>query len=287
MRYFVEVVSPGEAGTRHEVSDGAGTLGTGPGDIVRLPAGSIVGPAALRLSVNARGVEVSARDSACSFAYQGQTHTSALVKWGDELYLGATRLHLVAEEGKKKGASPILIVVGIFVLVFVAGGLHKLTEPGFRLGPAPEPPALSAGAAVCRASSPEAAHVRAQEAEALARSKEERYPFSRPDGVRAMQHYREASKCFETAGLLSEKKRVEAALEAWSETLQRDLRDLRLRLDMALRDQDTARALSAARALESMLSAASEVPAGDSSEGYSRWLSSTKRQLQARASNKN
>ncbi len=287
MRYFVEVVSPGEPGIRHEVSAGTGTLGTGAGDIVRLPGGSIVGPAALKLNVGSGGIEIDSRDSACSFTYSGQSRRSAHVKWGEEIYLGGTRVSLVAEEGKKKGASPIVIMLGIFGLLFAAGTVLKLTEPGFRLAQAPEPPALSVGVPACRASSPDAARARAHEAEALARAKEERYPFSRTDGVRALHHYREAATCFETAGLSSEKERVEGDLDAWSNRIERDFRDLRLRLDLALRDQDAGRALSAARALESMLSAASEVSDGDPKEDYSRWLSSTKRQLQAKASEKN
>lgn len=285
MRYFIEVVPPGEPGIRHEVSPGSGTLGTGPDDIVRLPGGSIVGPAALRLKVGSAGVEVHARDSACSFSYQGQTCKSAAAGWGEEIYLGSTRLALVAEQAKKKGGSPVLIVLAIFVLLFAVGGLLRLTEPGFMRGKPPQPPTLSAGEVSCRATSPDAARIRAEEARALGQAKEERYPFSRPDGVRALRLYREASSCFAAAGLSAERKGVEADFDAWSETLQRDFRDLRLRLDMALRDQDTRRALSAARALETMLSAAVEAedaPTGD----YGRWLSSTKQRLQVKAAKK-
>lgn len=283
MRYFVEVVPPGEPGTRHEVSAGFGTLGTGAGDIVRLPGGSIAGPAALRLSVDSGGVEISSRDSACSFTYLGQSCKWAVARWGDEVFLGATRLTLVAQEGKKRRASPLFIVVAIFALLFAIGGVLRLSDPGFLRGRAPEPPVLASSEVPCRATTTEAARMRAKQARDLGYAKEERYPFSRVDGIHALQLYREASSCFKKAGLSDQDSLVREQLKSWSMTVERDFRDLRLRLDFALRDRDTQRALVAARALESMLSAASEEPPSD----YGRWLLNTKKHLQAEVSKMN
>jgi hypothetical protein len=216
------------------------------------------------------------------FNFQGIGCNEAHVRWGQEIYLGPARLSFVAEEGKKKAANPVLFVAVFFALLFALGGLLRLLDSGLMRGAPPEPPVFLAGEVPCRASSAEAARVRAEEALALGLAKEERYPFSRKDGVRALGLFEEASSCFEKAALPEEREKVRKQVNTWSETLERDFRDLRLRLDLALRAQKTEEALEAARALESMLSAVAEEP----KEDYSRWLSLTKWQLQARAPRK-
>lgn len=282
MRYFIEVISPGTSGTRVEVHIGSASLGTGADDEVHLTGGSIAGPRALRLNITEGGVELTARDSACNFTYQGKLSESCQLAWGEEIYLGTTRLAFVVEETRQTKTSPLLLVVAIFGLLFAVGGVIRLSDNMLTGATAPAPPALTPGPSACRATTLDAALESAEQTHALATAKAERYPFHRADGVLALELYLEASSCFAKAKLHDKQKQVQSEYELWSERIDRDLRDLRLRLNLALREDDTSAALDSVEALQSMLEHISSRKGDSAATEYQRWLSVTEQRLRAR-----
>lgn len=142
-----------------------------------------------------------------------------------------------------------------------------------------EPPPLAVSVEGCPEQQPDSARHHAVAAEAAARAKEERQPFSRRDGVEALRLYAEAQGCYAAVGAEEDARRVQAELERWSAFMNDEYASLRLRLRLALDQKRFEEALSAARAIEVLLSAA-----GSDEDPYRGWLGSVRRELERKVS---
>lgn len=143
-----------------------------------------------------------------------------------------------------------------------------------------EPPPLAPSVEGCPIEQPDAARHHAVAAEAAARAKEERQPFSRRDGVEALRLYAEAQGCYAVVGAEEDARRVQAEFERWSAALEEEYASLRLRLRLALDQKRFEEALATARALEILLGPA---PGADE-DPYRSWLGAVRRELEWKVS---
>ncbi len=283
MGYFVEVYESRGPGERHELQLGERTIGGDPGDTVRLSARNIAGPRALKLTLSPGGLLVVSRDSAAKFVWDGQALGRASLEWGSEVYLGQTRLVFVKVDPKETKRSPLVPVAALCAMAVTVALIGGLNREDFSTSTGPQPPALTQGESEsCDTNDKEAAGHQAIDNLLLAEAKGERYPFERQDGLEALRRYRKAAACFSTAGLSQQSAQAEMAKSRWELRLQGDLRDLRLRLDLALRAKDWPEALRTIRAIESMTWRGAA-----SSEGeYAKWLKKLSFQLETRIARK-
>lgn len=277
MKYFVEIYEGRHAGRRYEVAAGEATIGNSAGDIVRLSGGGIAGPAALKMKVSAAGVELHARDSAAKFSWQGESRSEALIPWGGEVFLGHCRLAFIHTERGKSGSSPVVPVLVATMVVLAISLLVKMGRSEVSAtAPAEPPPLTELEDSTCPKEKATAAawgnHLLAQ-----ARANVERYPFSRRDGIEALTRYTAAEACFKLGG--QDISSTTEEREKIQKRLNRDYRDLRLRLELALRKKDYDSARLAAKGLNELFRARFESPKGD----YDKWVSKTLARLEARA----
>ena len=113
--------------------------------------------------------------------------------------------------------------------------------------------------------------------EELALLRADRYPYDARDGVRAVQHYREAESCYLTAGAEAEAARIHRANPALMARVNTDYAAARLNLANALEQERWLDALSEIRRL---LLLTQHVRRNE----YVEWLNQTIGRVAARAS---
>jgi hypothetical protein len=171
--------------------------------------------------------------------------------------------------------NPRLVAIGIVVVVAVLGliGFHRLpigsaaSEEEKREDP--KPPELFDGIVPC--SRPHNPSNRAAEATEAGLAKMERYPFEARDGVAAVRLLLEAKECHAAAYAGTRAFPVRERLESWIQRIRRDYRSRRLRLRLALQNDDRRTALREVRSLRKLLAHRD----GD----YPAWLAGLERRL--------
>jgi hypothetical protein len=126
----------------------------------------------------------------------------------------------------------------------------------------------------CPDRNPATAGHRAHESERIAHAKQQRFPFDRTDGLHAALRLAEARACYRLAGQSEAEQRAATDLKRWQGHMNEEYAALRLQLRLALDQSRTEDALTAVKALQTLLP---EEP-GE----YSDWLSQLRRELEGR-----
>lgn len=154
----------------------------------------------------------------------------------------------------KPKTSPLIPIAG--VLVLLCAGLATLKSRAALSGADSDveaPALLSPDSARCPVADPAQAAVRATAAEHEARVKREQFPFEPADGVDAFRLWGEASACYRLSGDTAAHDRTFAAREDWGRIVGEHYAALRLRLQVAQRQQRDVDALEAVRDLQRLL----------------------------------
>ncbi len=276
MTYFVEIQVPGLPSQQHELLETKTTVGSGPEAQIRLRETSGLCASHLELTAEREGTLVAlAADAPGSVVFRGQPGRSFRVPWGEEAYVGSTRLGFVAKERKTQRHGLLLLLplallaVGMTVIPKVDGEI----DLGADIDP---PPLLGATGAPCQERDPGVAGRRAREAERAARAKMERFAFVASEGLAARDLLAESVACYRAAGANTDGERVQVLFDEWSRRMGSEFAAERLRLKVALDGKRHEDALSAVRSLQALLA---ERPASP----YSTWLEDLRRQLERKA----
>jgi len=276
MKYFVEAEAPGRVPLRFSLPEAVVRLGTATDAELPLEG---VALGAYHLSIEARsdGVWLCAFGEAdFGFISEGTEKREALVPWGAEVFVGGARLSFLAEVEQKRSTSPWLLLAlgGALVLLGWQGGEARASSQDET---AVEAPSFVMAASVCTEQEPAQAHTAAEREELAARSKQERYPFDRSEGLKAVEKYQLAAACWAVAGEGGSSERVKSARDAFEQQLRADYADLRLRLQMELAQGRLRAARRTVEALDAVVAPLGKTP-------YRAWLGSLGRSLDARLS---
>jgi hypothetical protein len=273
---FVEVHIPGGNPERHELLAVRSLVGVGVGASVRVSSASGFDDVELELELKPDGVVVrSATQTHGTITFEGMAVSVAEVPWGEEVFAKGVRLTFLAPSTKRKGPSPVLLLVAPLVLLvagFVAFQSLRADDTSAR---EVEAPRLIDDDRPCTQANAEDAKHHAREAERAALAKQERFPFEAQDGVEAATLLGEARACFGTATQEADRARVDAELKQWSERLGQEYAALQLRLRVALDNDRQQDALGACQALEALLTGRPDSP-------YRQWLSSVRREAEGK-----
>lgn len=135
-------------------------------------------------------------------------------------------------------------------------------------------------ASACRAADSASLQTRARKLESMAQARMERSVFVPADGPRAALLLSEAQLCFAQADLSADATRTQGLWQQWQQELSTRFGGHRLRLQLALRAQQTARALEEIAGLQALIEG---LPQGaDSQLGkFARSLAVEQRRLRA------
>lgn len=218
-------------------------------------------------------VELS-EETITPFYYQGQPLQNGTIPWGEDVFVDKIRLRMVRKPAKIHQRTIGKRSIFFALLLFCTSAWFLLSRsPKNDIRPSESvvaPPLFDQPIACSR---PSLSHYWAGEAERTAFAKMQRYPFKPQDGVEAVRLISEARDCYQIAGEVVHVTRVEKALDIWKRRIERDYRNYRLRLRLALggkRFNDASRSI---RMLRDLLA--------DRNDPYTHWLDSIERKLNA------
>jgi hypothetical protein len=136
---------------------------------------------------------------------------------------------------KKDGGSALVRVVGVALLLVLAGMLFFRASRATESVPTLVPELWSDGAPACPVSPPGQARAFAIEKRIVADGKRERHPFYASEGVEAVSLYLTAAACFERAGDRASAEELTTVAQQLRADVTDDFRVRRLRLERALR----------------------------------------------------
>lgn len=275
MRYYVEVDAPGKPAEKFEVSKGAGSIGSGPSDVVFVDPSTGLPPCAIQIQVEEAAVELEAQGSVV-LNHAGAESQCSTVKWGNDVYVQGICLSMLAEGGDKKATSPLVWVLLVLVLLLGAGLMVDI-KPADADAAAPakihlEQPTQPS----CAAKTKEEALSKAAEFGRRADAKAERYPFARGEGLLALQLRAEQEACLLMAGEAQAEQRAARERQNWSRRLGQDFQSLEASFHLEMEDGRFQEALDALLGLESFLNTSSSKEA----QAYLAWIRTWKENLQ-------
>ena len=203
------------------------------------------------------------------FTFDGFPSRGALVPWGQDVFYGSIRLSVQADNplSSEKKTSPLIWVA---LLVLPLAGASFVYKPRaavrHRVSPAENPPALFGAPPPC-SSDADGALERANVAQQLAFSKNERGVFETQDAVTSVQLMREASACYALAGREGLSQRASEQADSWAGRLAMQYRRELLELQLALRSGDPGAIIDSALELDILLR-----QAGPDGEAFLEWL---------------
>jgi hypothetical protein len=276
MRYFVELHGTGVISQRHELLEEQAAVGAIPDASVRVEMREGAEMPVILLARQAEAITVRLPERVPgTLTFRGEPTRAAAVPWGEDIYAGNVRLAFVAEGGKAGRSGGVMLAVGLLAAAAVGTawlGSDRFSSPKQT---EIEPPSLVEATTPCAEHAPGPAKAFAFQALSRARSKRQRAPFDRAEGVQALELFSLAKACFETASSPAD---VEVAAKEHAELkgqLDEEYAALRLRLRVSLDQKRYADAAAAVQALERLLA-----PQGPSP--YRAWLVDLRQDLERR-----
>lgn len=277
MEAWVEITRPDGTMERHRIEGDQVTVGRSPTAGIPLVNADELEPEHLLVAPRPDGCWISVAEGASPALARGRAVTAEVVPWGTELRVGTVELRVTDRPTATRRAAgtgvswPVLIAA--FIGLPLAGWL-LLSDPvtDVPLDAGAPPPELFGRTIECEETGRTALHGARQAAEA-ASHRSERYPFDAQDGVVAVELWKEAAACFDSAGRAADARRVQREADVLAQRIEEDYRTHRLRLERSLEQQRWADALRETRAL----SAITEHLSGDA---YVTWLTLLERRLQ-------
>ena len=279
MRYFVEIHATGTLPERHDLVDDQASFGTSPEATIRVRGATQLAVPLLLLAVGPDTVTVQIPERIPgALTFRGEATRAVAVPWGEDVYVGGTRLAFVSTSGSRKGPNSAVVLAVTVALLAAGAVILRWADPASPTAHDAEPPAL-APAANCAEQNADGANSRAVKALVEAHAKQERAPFDRRDGVEALKLLSEAKACFDTAGMTAQATVAEQERVAWQQQMDEEYAALRLRLRVALDQNRVADALTALKGLEALVAKQARSP-------YRAWLSSVRRDLERRTASR-
>lgn len=279
MTPYLEIVQADGSSERHPLGGSEHILvGRQPRDGIALPNASELELEHLRLTPRQEGCWFSISQSARVPALvNGQLFTGGLLPWGSALYIGSLWLVVtdsIPVAARPRRTSPLTAVAALGMVGAAFWLFSGPAEPDLPAIAEVRPPALfAAPPSACPEAGP-AAVSRAAEAAEAARAKGERYPFAAQDGVRAVELYGLAARCFAAGGRDGDAESATRERKLLAARLDEDYRTHRLKLERAIQGGRTRQALVESRELLSLV-AHLEHP-------YTTWLRDVERHLSLR-----
>ncbi|HVY28788.1 MAG TPA: hypothetical protein VHB79_19665 [Polyangiaceae bacterium] len=276
MRYFVEIHGTGVISQRHELLEEQAAVGATPDASVRVEMREGAEMPLILLARQAEAITVRLPERVPgTLTFRGEPTRAAAVPWGEDIYAGSVRLAFVAEGGKAGRSGGVIFAIGLLVAAAVGAawiGSDRFSSPKQT---EIEPPSLVVATTPCAEHAPGPAKAFAFQALSRARSKRQRAPFDRAEGVQALELFSQAKACFETAGSPPDAEVAEKEHAELKGQLDEEYAALRLRLRVSLDQKRYADAAAAVQALERLLA-----PQGPSP--YRAWLLDLRQDLERR-----
>jgi hypothetical protein len=271
MRRYVEVHAPGIGSERHELAVETVVLGTGSDATVRVDRRSLLYARHLELMTTATGVSVAVAPGVDgTFVLEGSERKSALVPWGEEVFLGNVRLTFL-ETAEAERPSVVLLGFAPVALLVIGFSMFKAVGRDTPSDRSVEAPVLFDERVTCSEHDRQVAEHRAREAERAAQAKAERFAFAFRDGVEAGRLFLEAHACLESLGLVNDASRLDDESHRWIGRVNEEYGAARLRLRVALDHRRYAEALAATKEIRALLTGR-DGP-------YAEWLADVEREL--------
>jgi hypothetical protein len=272
MPRYAEIHAPGRPPIRQELDAIAAWVGAGKEGVIVRQAELIGARSEVDLFPDANGVRVESADGASvALHFHGDRVRTAMVQWGDEIFLDDVRLTFLQTPGSRRERLLLGLLAVVTALTITSFLCRGAAADGIAT-PELNPPSFFEVVASCTAVGPEAAEARGREAERLALAKKARYAFDARDGVEALALLQESAVCFRDVGRIQDAQRMSGEFGGFRERVGDDYAALRLRLRSALAAQRWREALDATRELERFL--------GQGDDAYRQWLASLRRQLE-------
>lgn len=276
MRYFVEIHGAGVVSQRHELLDEQAALGATPEASVRVEMRDGTDMPLILLARQAEAIAVRLPERVPgTLTFRGEPTRTALVPWGEDVYVGSVRLAFVAESGKPGRSGGVVLAVGLLAAAALGAALVGSGQFGTPKQTEIEPPPLGEATTTCAEHGIDPAKALASQVLSRARSKRQRAPFDRADGVEALGLFGQAKACFEVAGEPTEAEMARQERAELQTQLDEEYAALRLRLRLSLDQKRYADAAAAVQALERLLA-----PKGPSP--YRAWLTDLRQDLERR-----
>lgn len=270
MAYLVELQAPGSSPQQHDLRLGSLSIGSGEEAELLVAVPSFLSQH-LALDVGQEGVAVRVlAESSPPLVFEGSQVREATVPWGSDIFTNGVRLSFFEARSERRGAQPVLLAALAGALVWLAW--QGAGAMGHSTSEAVAPLELAVAIPSCSSNDPAEAVARARHAEALAKAKQERYPFDSSEGLGALERLQLAQACFQAGGASVDATRVAGAYQSFQQTLVEDLAALCLRLDRAREQGHPREALAAATAIDALVAPLGETP-------YRSWLRDLRRQL--------
>jgi hypothetical protein len=223
-------------------------IGSGAHCDLRLP-GEIAATEHAAVEILGETVSLEALASVPPLTLDGQVVSRAALKPGSVLALGKVEIRVTTSAvvgdaervraERRASGSQMVRLLGLGCLALLAGGLFLMSRPEQRGAPAVAPPLFSAEVSECPVKDPAQAAALAVDKRIVADGKRERHPFYLTEGVEAVQHYTQAAACFRVAGDVGLANELAAVAQHLRTEVIDDARARRLRLERALRTEDT------------------------------------------------
>lgn len=275
MQRFFEIHMSGLRSERRPLTTGLTTIGTGPGDQVRLPSSTGLAPRQLEITNGEKGVQIQIPQGVAGhFIYEGTEQRQVWVPFGGEIFIGKVRVAFPSVK-RQRSVHPVLLVLAPIILIAAglsAYGASPPVDSSPDVVPAPSL-FLSQGDAPCAENDPKLALDRAVDDERAAFAKWERSTFFPGEGPRALQLMTFAIACYQRAGTVEEVARLQPTESSWRTRLGTQYAAAQAQLRWALNRGNTGAALGWATKLRTLLEHQQPGP-------YRQWLDELKRYLE-------
>jgi len=212
---------------------------------IRLPDGACA-LEHVAIEVTGARLRVVARAFTPPPTLDGQAFSEVTLENGALLAIGSVRIRVSRAElpgemplSKQGSGSVALRVVGVALLLCLAGMFYFRASRATESAPALVPELWSEASPSCPMSTPGQARAFAIEKRIVADGKRERHPFYASDGVEAVGLYRLAASCFERAGDTESQGELDAMAQQLRADVNDDFRVRRLRLERALQTKQS------------------------------------------------
>ncbi len=281
MDAYVEVIREDGTLERHRIEGDQITVGRSPTAGVPIPDARDLEPEHLRRAPRGEGCWVAlAQGSKIGARVRGAAFQHGMVAWGTEIEIGKFKIRItdqLASEkkgggGDEKKTSPVVLLAGVAAVAILAWTLTQdavgndldtvAPEDELHIFPSDVTCPVTGAGVLARAD---------LDAEA-ALAKSERYPFDPSDGVESVTLYRQASSCYQGAGVADAATRMQEEATWMQRRIDDDYLSHRFRLERAIEQQRHADALLETRSLLALTR--------HLDHPYVQWLTRLERQLQ-------
>jgi hypothetical protein len=276
MKAWIELEHPDARNERHELGEQPLLFGTDPDASLQVSTSCGIAGCHLEIASTKEGVCIIPLVERHGLARHGAPFQGGLVGFGEDITVGEFRLRVGREEGDQQGPNRVLLG-GLAVALIVAVLFGWLRPQMARQGKGPaEAPSLFVAAEPCPAQGL-GAEERAEEYLRVARAAQGRSVFVPRDGVRAVRALKSASRCFQEAGNTREAREATQKAEGLRERIEERLRRCELGLELAKKSAQPGRALAELDCIAALFEG---VRTNDETTAYSRWLSSSRAELE-------